>query len=119
MAAIIAALLFYCPTCQSEPTQPCFESGNPVPVHLERTRKAAREIRARRQAGADLFAPEPAAAPEPEPECWEDRYSPKEQEGWGRLEMEAENAWLRAAETNDQYAWEEEQDRLRAAFWGC
>jgi hypothetical protein len=32
-------------------------------------------------------------------------------------EAEAEGAWLRAAETNDQYAYEVEQDELRAAAW--
>jgi hypothetical protein len=111
--------LFYCPTCQSEPTRPCFESGYSVATHIERTRKAAREMRARREAGADLFAPESMPAPELEPEDWEDRYSPEEQEAWARIEMDAENAWLRAAETNDQYAWEEEQDRMRAAFYGA
>ncbi|MFJ9239718.1 hypothetical protein ACIRJ3_32625 [Streptomyces anulatus] len=47
-----------------------------------------------------------------------DRYSPEEQEMWAKLEADAENGWLRAAETNDRYAWEEEQDRLRAAFYG-
>nr|WP_233109074.1 hypothetical protein [Streptomyces sp. 14R-10] len=33
-------------------------------------------------------------------------------------EIRAEGAWLRAAETNDAYAWEEEQDRQRAALFG-
>ena len=33
-------------------------------------------------------------------------------------EIQAENGWLRAAETNDQYAWEDEQDRLRANAFG-
>ncbi|MFJ1837818.1 hypothetical protein ACIOJ9_28610 [Streptomyces sp. NPDC088175] len=47
-----------------------------------------------------------------------DRYSPEEQEAWAKLEIDAENGWLRAAETNDRYAWEEEQDRLRAALYG-
>jgi len=35
-------------------------------------------------------------------------------------ESYAENAWLRHAETNDRYAWEDEQDRMRAAglsYW--
>ncbi|MFE2934842.1 hypothetical protein [Streptomyces sp. NPDC059278] len=33
-------------------------------------------------------------------------------------EAEAENGWLRVAENNDRYAWEDEQDRLRAAAFG-
>jgi hypothetical protein len=37
---------------------------------------------------------------------------------WYRLEADAENGWLRAAENNDRYAWEEEQDRMRAALFG-
>ncbi|MGW1290270.1 hypothetical protein ACWD4N_43415 [Streptomyces sp. NPDC002586] len=37
---------------------------------------------------------------------------------WYKIEADAENGWLRAAETNDQYAWEEEQDWMRAAFFG-
>lgn len=40
----------------------------------------------------------------------------------GRLDAEAEadaeNGWLRAAENNDRYAWEDEQDRMRAAAFG-
>lgn len=35
-----------------------------------------------------------------------------------RAEIAAENGWLRAAETNDLYAREAEQDRQRAAFYG-
>lgn len=34
-------------------------------------------------------------------------------------ENAAENGWLRAAETNDRYAWEEEQDRQREAAFGA
>ncbi|MYS32896.1 hypothetical protein K388_07472 [Streptomyces sp. KhCrAH-43] len=37
---------------------------------------------------------------------------------WALKEIRAEGAWLRAAETDDRYAWEEEQDRQRAAFFG-
>jgi hypothetical protein len=45
-------------------------------------------------------------------------YAELEDYRWARMEHDAENAWLRAAETNDQYTWEEEEDRRRAAFWG-
>lgn len=37
-----------------------------------------------------------------------------EQEQQTEAEIYAESAWLRAAETNDQYAWEVEQDEARA-----
>ncbi|MFF8387867.1 hypothetical protein ACF053_30080 [Streptomyces kanasensis] len=37
---------------------------------------------------------------------------------WVLEEVKAEGAWLRAAETNGRYAWEEEQDRQRAALFG-
>lgn len=35
-----------------------------------------------------------------------------------KSEADAENGWLRAAETNDQYAWEVEQDILQAQAFG-
>ncbi|MFG3157212.1 hypothetical protein ACGF7W_34840 [Streptomyces sp. NPDC048219] len=46
------------------------------------------------------------------------RYSPEDWEAQAKSEADAENGWLRAAETNDRYAWEDEQDRMRAAFYG-
>lgn len=35
---------------------------------------------------------------------------------WAKAEIDAENGWLRAAETNDRYAYEDQQDRDRAAY---
>ncbi|MDX3695039.1 hypothetical protein PV726_32815 [Streptomyces europaeiscabiei] len=54
------------------------------------------------------------------PELDGDTFTRKELDDyrWYQIEADAENGWLRAAETNDQYAWEDEQDRMRAAFFG-
>jgi len=121
MAAVVAAMLFYCPTCQSAPNEPCYESGYEVKIHVERTHKAAREMRARRQAGADLFAPEPERDWNADWADYKDQYAQREaaeERAAYQAEYDAETAYERHLETNDQYRWEVDEDERRAAAFG-
>lgn len=100
MAAQITVRLDRCGFCGTRKGS-CREFGQNVADHAERFTVLP-----------DLFIFELDGLTAP---TAEQAYEWEQQRQEAEMEAYAEGAWLRAAETNDVYAWECEQDELRVA----
>jgi hypothetical protein len=103
MSKTITVKLDRCGFCGARKNQPCREFGNQTTTHPERFVTLP-----------DLFIEELDGITG---ETVEDARETQEAYDTYREESYAEGAWLRAAETNDQYRWEVEEDERRAAAW--
>lgn len=103
MSNTVTVKLDRCGFCGSRRNEACREFGQEVVSHDERFVTLP-----------DLFIYELDGLTGESPER---AYEMAEELAQYEAEAYAEGAWLRAAETNDQYRWEVEEDERRAAAW--